>query len=648
MRCQYWISRSFVLLIIVGCSLKLAGQGKIALLMGVGDYPATSKWPSTNAYNDLHLIKESLIQQGVNPEFIYTLIDTACTHARILSAFTSNLIPKLTEGMLVYFHFSGLAQQLKDDSDDEADGYDEAIVPFDAPEKNKETVYDDKSFITDDELESIFIDIRRKIGAKGQLFVTLDASTAPAKSKGLVSARGTSHKMEESSDDYYEFFSAPYVVKDLAPMVHFYSSSFSKLNDEYYSDENDTYGLFTYALCKSMFQISKEANYTEWFEKLRIIMNANSLVQIPVMTGDVDVPAFKGELSGKKEQFDIQKFYSKDLLVMNGGKIDQIEKGTELLLFDDTTTERTNATAIGKGVVERAGLMESEIRILESSIHPIPDNAKLMVSSFHFKPLVIRLQVDVNDSELEQKLLNHFTFSPFIKRDHVNPELLIVKTKTEQLQLRTKQGEVIFQKDLKDTKATEIPFILNEKIAEYLRATFLRNLEFDNDGKNPLLECLISKEGIEETSVNLKNKVKVGSKMKLRITNNSDKGQYFSVIDIQPDHQINVLIPYDQPAESYYLEAGQSYTTDFELEVLPPYGKDVIKVIMLSAPLDLRPVITTRGVSNILDAKVKNPLEILLGNTFIEYPVISGGDMKINVSDIGSMTSIILKIEEIQ
>jgi len=143
MRCKYWLSRSFVLLIIVGCSLKLAGQGKIALLMGVGEYPASSKWPSTNAYNDLHLIKESLIQQGVHPDFIYTLIDTACTHARIFSAFTSYLIPKLTEGMLVYFHFSGLAQQIKDDNDEEADGYDEAIIPYDAQEKNKETASQD-------------------------------------------------------------------------------------------------------------------------------------------------------------------------------------------------------------------------------------------------------------------------------------------------------------------------------------------------------------------------------------------------------------------------------------------------------------------------------------------------------------------------
>jgi len=82
--------------------------------------------------------------------------------------------------------------------------------------------------------------------------------------------------------------------------------------------------------------------------------------------------------------------------------------------------------------------------------------------------------------------------------------------------------------------------------------------------------------------------------------------------------------------------------------VVPPNGKDVIKVIMLSEPFDLNPVIKTRGVSNIVNNSTKNPLEILLGNTFIEQPISNGKELKINVADISSMTSMILQIEELQ
>lgn len=649
MRCSYWLIKSIMLFILPGLSLRLGAQDKIAILMGVGDYPSSSRWPSTNAYNDLHLIKECLIQQGFNGDSIYTLIDSACSREGIQHAFTSFLIPRLHQGMAVYFHFSGLAQQVKDADGDEEDGYDEALVPFDAPVKNQKTIFEAESFVTDDELETLFNQIRRKIGPKGQLLVSLDASTAPAKTKSLVSTRGSSHKMSPvEDDDQYEFFASPVSLKYMAPLIQFYSSSFTQLNEDFYTDENDSYGLFTYAMCKSLIQLNKNASYKDWFEKLRVIMNAISRVQIPVLMGDADVPAFKGGVKGKKEQFEVTKIYSKELVLVNGGKLNQIEKGTELLFFSDSTEVFHDSNAIAKGVAEVAGLMESEIRVINSTVTSIPKNAKILVSSFHYKPLAIKLLVDLGGIELEQKLLTHFAFSGFIKRDRMNPDLLFVKTKDDILQLKTKQGELLFQKELSDVKETELPFTLNEKIAEYLRANFLRNLEIDNKMKNPNIECLISREGEEVAIDGLKNKIKIGSMMKIRITNNSDKGQYFSVIDIQPDHIINVLIPYDKPAESYYLEPGQSYTTDFELEVVPPYGKDVIKVIMLSEPLDLNPVIKTRGVSNIINNSTKNPLEILLGNTFIEQPISNGKELKINVADISSMTSMILQIEELQ
>jgi hypothetical protein len=632
-----------------GLKLKLEAQEKIALLMGIGDYPSSTRWPSTNAYNDLNLIKESLILQGFNTDSVYTLLDSACTREGIQHAFTAWLTPRLHEGMVVYFHFSGLAQQIKDTDGDEQDGYDESIVPFDAPDKNQISAFRPESFVTDDELETLFNQIRRKIGPKGQLLVSMDASTSPAKPKSEISTRGGSDKMSLNDNaDLNEFFTAPVSLKVMAPFIQFYSSSFTQLNEEFYSDENDSYGLFTYALCQSLILLNKNASYKEWFEKLRIFMNSISRVQIPIMLGDAEVPVFQGQITGKKEQFEVKKIYSKELVLIDGGKLNQIEKGTEVLFFSDSTEAFNDSNAIAKGVAEVSGLMESEIRIVNNSLSFIPKNAKILVSSFHYKPLAIRLQIDLGGIALEQKLLSHFAFSGFIKRDRLNPELLFVKTKEDILQLKTKQGDVLFQKELKDVKETELPFTLNEKIAEYLRANFLRNLEIDNKVKNPNIECLLTREGNEVVIDGLKNKIKIGSMMKLRITNNSDKGQYFSVIDIQPDHIINVLIPYNKPAEEYYLEPGQTYTTDFELEVLPPYGKDVIKVIMLSNPLDLNPVIKTRGISNILSESTKNPVEILLGNTFIEQPISNGKELKINVSDISSITSMILDISEIQ
>jgi hypothetical protein len=649
MRCIYWISRSLLLLIIVvGASHRLSSQDKIALLMGVADYPASSGWPSTFAFNDLSLIKETLIKRGFNEKYIYTILDSACTGNGIRNAFTSQLIPELKEGTSVYIHFSGLGLQIKDTDEDEEDGLDEVIIPYDAPAKNPKGNYDTDLFIADDELENWFRQIQKKLGPNGQLVVSVDVYSIPFAAKEKYATRGGNETMSEDSesDNANVFFSKPFQVSGLAPLICLYCSATNQITEEFYSDEEESFGLFSFALSKTMLQMDKNASYQEWFEKIRTIMNQHSSLQDPILLGEKALKVFNGRLADKKDHFRINQQYSKDLVLIDDGKLQQIEKGTEFLFYDESVSDTVGVDPIAKGVIENARLMEAELRVIESSVNPLPKNSKLFISSFHYKALSIKVHIDLNGTPIEKKLMSHFSFSPFIDQVEEKPELLVIKSKSNHLQLKTKSGEILYQEEWNKVSENKIPFTLNDKIAEYLRANFMRSLEIDHDGKGSELECLIVKDRKEYPMDGIRNKIAVGSKIKLRVTNHSQKGLYFGIIDIQPDQQINVIIPHDKPAESYYLEAGQSYTTDFELEVSPPYGKEFIKVIMMANPLDLRPVIATRGVSNLLKEGVKNPFEILLGNTFIEHPVTAGEQLKINVSEISNMTGVVLEIRE--
>ncbi|MFN8330202.1 MAG: hypothetical protein U0T81_03130 [Saprospiraceae bacterium] len=59
---------------------------------------------------------------------------------------------------------------------------------------------------------------------------------------------------------------------------------------------------------------------------------------------------------------------------------------------------------------------------------------------------------------------------------------------------------------------------------------------------------------------------KAGDSIQIRVMNTGKVGAYFSLLDIQPDYILNVLMPgrKDSPAD-YYVDAGQSKT-------LPPFS----------------------------------------------------------------------------
>ena len=75
---------------------------------------------------------------------------------------------------MVVIHFSGHGQPFEDLSGDEADGWDEAIVPYDAKKCYSRT-YTGQCHIIDDELERYINSLRTTVGPRGFVYVVLDA-----------------------------------------------------------------------------------------------------------------------------------------------------------------------------------------------------------------------------------------------------------------------------------------------------------------------------------------------------------------------------------------------------------------------------------------------------------------------------------------
>lgn len=163
---------------------------KRALLIGISDYPISkvdkeASWHKIHGANDVLMLGRTLKAQGFK---ISSLTNSNATAYGIRKALRK-LLSDASNGDIIYLHFSCHGQPVEDVSGDENDGWDEAIIPYDAWKKPIRGIYDGKNHILDDELNTYLRSLRSKVGTKGFVYVVIDACHA-----------GSSYRSEEEGD----------------------------------------------------------------------------------------------------------------------------------------------------------------------------------------------------------------------------------------------------------------------------------------------------------------------------------------------------------------------------------------------------------------------------------------------------------------
>jgi hypothetical protein len=149
-----------------------------ALLIGISDYSPQYNWNTISGTNDIDLIK------GVLKGFsVKELRNENATYNNIIKEF-EKLIQQSKPADIVYIHFSGHGQPVEDYDGDEADGWDEAFVPYDAGEKYIQGVYEGDKHLIDDTLNGLLEQLRVKLGPSGALYVVMDACHAGEQFRG--------------------------------------------------------------------------------------------------------------------------------------------------------------------------------------------------------------------------------------------------------------------------------------------------------------------------------------------------------------------------------------------------------------------------------------------------------------------------------
>ena len=278
---KYIVNLLIVLVTIISC--QSINATKRALLIGISDYGNAkedpNKWANISGANDIDLLTPLFQNQGFT---ITSLKDSQATHNGIINAL-DNLIKNSIKGDIVYLHFSMHGQPFEDLNGDEADGWDEALIPYDAQMQYVKGVYEGKNHLIDDELEIYFDKIRTKIGTTGQLFVVMDACHSGGASRGDDDhVRGTREGFTRSGKDYMpdrtketnDYFTVA-TKAGQSPVTFIEACRSYQVNKEVRDTNNGVwYGSLSYYIAQAM-QNNKTVGSDGWIESIRQGMSNN-------------------------------------------------------------------------------------------------------------------------------------------------------------------------------------------------------------------------------------------------------------------------------------------------------------------------------------------------------------------------------------
>lgn len=268
----------YLLLILSIFTQLVLAQNKRALLVGISDYQCINKyggWNNIHGKNDIDMLNTTLKKSGVSVSCLY---DREATKAGISKALNV-LASQCKVGDIVYLHFSTHGQPFEDDNGDEDDGWDESVVPVDAPIEYTKGKYEGENHLIDDELHKFCTRIRKAIGTKGMLYVVIDACHAGKASMGIEEEviRGTKAGFTRSGKYYRpqklergNFYQIPSSTS-LGNVMFIEACRSYQVNKEIV-EKGKYYGALSYYI-NQVLSNQQLTNDSKWVDKVRVMMS---------------------------------------------------------------------------------------------------------------------------------------------------------------------------------------------------------------------------------------------------------------------------------------------------------------------------------------------------------------------------------------
>lgn len=624
------------LLLILGIAanaIAVSAQGaqRVALLVGISDYPVKSGWTTIGAARDVIILQDALRKQGFKDENILTCTDQKADIQGLRRAFR-HLYEKVEKGSIVYLHFSAHGQRITDDNGDEPDGYDEAIVSLHAPSNPTRSNRFDLH-LRDDEIGRWVDSIRLKAGPEGDLLVVLDACYSGTGTRsGLATGIQPGQKVRGSGKPFgppadnrnlslnaartedMDLFSAPESRK--AGYAVFAAARHDEKNYEY-----GGLGSLSQAIVNALNEAQPGESYRGLFSRVCSQMVAIVPQQNPVAEGMLDRQVFSGKLLPQQRYFTLARISGSRGTLMNGGTMMGVHKGTRVALLAAGSARLDSTQVLAFGEVVLAGPTQSEVLF--------PPKVTASYAGRHRQFWVFETEKSAGDLRIQV-----YPDVRTLAIDTAGLYSVLRKSPAVRITNNLKEADVVLQKNDRHYRLLAVadqamladsfkyPLEVRDWLENYAVGKAVRNMRFHDPSLQVNLSFvpvnLIRKQTDGRWTVEVGDTLPVGSFIRegmfqvshfdhvvMRLENKGTRGAYFNIIDIQPNNILNPILPSPDGHESpstYYLAPGQVWYSGWKnrpgstYQVFgPPYGREVYRVFATSEQVDLRNIYRTRG-----------------------------------------------------
>ncbi|RZL50617.1 MAG: DUF4384 domain-containing protein [Pedobacter sp.] len=620
--------KSTLSLLVLLFTVSLANaQTKHALIFAIGEYPEDGGWSKISSAQDVGYIKNTLLKQGFSATGIKTVSDSAATKAGIQNAL-KNLIATVAPKDIVVIHFSSHGEQVADDNGDEADGYDETIVSFDAKlSADKEAIargsvskseYEklQANYFRDDEFGKYIQQLRAKLGKDGDVVVVMDNCHSGTGTRGSAKIRGGKGALKtegyqptltkQVGDEVFkENVAARGSEVDLATYVVISAALASELNYETTGDDNIGMGSLTYAFSKVFENLPAGTTYRTLFAKIQGIMNEKVPGQHPVLEGNgLDRTLFGGKFVNQKPYFTVEKITTPLDIVVKAGTFAGLNVGAKVNVYPAGTTDPTKAVPLAKGVVLKASNYQSTIKLDKNTKITQPALLYVFVSEpvFNVKPVVVAIAKSRGNNNYSTAETDNIAAAlkkiPQITMIGV-PDLLIEKGNGDDT-LKVASNGFPFANLASATDTAE----LRKAINRYAQYQLIQNLVVKDTTVMAQVKLVKVTNGKPDEKLmaakfqDLSYEFNEGDTIMLWVKNPGKRDIYVNILDIQPNGQINSMLPntaIDKPivASELRVAAGQTRTfPEYIIVLAPPLGTEIFKVFVTTKEINVEGLAT--------------------------------------------------------
>ena len=576
-------------------------QNKLALLVEIGTYPTESRLRPIASVSDIKFIKAGLLKNGFPLKNIDSLINSKATKIAILNKLNA-LAVKAKKDDIVVIHFGCHGQQIRDQrtietGKDEDDGYDEALLPYDAKGFYNPIKYKGENHLRDDDLVVPLNNIRKKIGMGGSLLILIDAchSGTGTREENFPTFRGEPIPFTDPEnpfdpsdisdiDNKGSFFDDP---KDSASnMVVISGSGPHQVNKQMLIDHEEV-GSLSYSFYKAITEMPAGADYNLLFQKMKAFIQSVIPDQLPMIEGNENQLIFSGKYSTKEKKnfihvglkinqpeigdsvFTLALGLMDNLSAGMTGKLYQPGKDEPVASFTIRRTDHFNSIGVAEKILKKDELYEA--RFTEENYGSLHSNIKFN----NAKPVL--------EKNLKQ-FLSQYSFIRFSDQ----ADFIFENDKTPILKDRNKKIIWTGSESDADTLATDDKKNMVAGIKNALRIKYLRTLPDGGDLSNVVsAELKTDKPGNPAENLILNS----GDLLTLKINNNSSQSLFYTVLDIYPDDRVEVLYPTaGKEPQDYRIEKNSFVERRLRVSAGTPTGVEFYKIIVSKEPMDLRAV----------------------------------------------------------